>query len=140
MRFPLETLASLIVVTSVSSSAIADESFPNAPDTEKSTTPFLSAEETAETFTIPDGFQVTVFAAEPDVRQPIALATDGRGRLWVAENYTYSSGRPKFDESLRDRIVILEDSDGDGRADRRTVFWDHALSKKSQQLHETQRV
>ena len=75
---------------------------------------------------VPDGFQVTLFAAEPDVQQPIAITTDERGRLWVAENYTYSESKVNFNDSLRDRIVILEDTDGDGRFDERTVFWDGA--------------
>src|SRR6266853_1777970 len=46
---------------------------------------------------LPPGFKATVFAAEPDVQNPIALAWDGRGRLWVAENYTYAERGLKFD-------------------------------------------
>lgn len=67
--------------------------------------------------TLPPGFAATVFAGEPDVRQPIGFCFDDRGRIWVAENYSY----PKWEEG-KDRIIILEDSDGDGRHDRRTVF------------------
>ena len=52
------------------------------------------------------------------------MATDSRGRLWVAENNTYSDANVNFDLSQRDRIVILEDTDHDGRADKHTVFWD----------------
>jgi hypothetical protein len=89
-------------------------------------TPLLPPEEALATIQVPDGFQVELFAAEPDVQQPIAMATDGRGRLWVAENYTYAESGVNFDSRLRDRIVILEDSTGDGKADRRTVFWDQA--------------
>lgn len=74
-------------------------------------------------FDMPEGFQVTLFAGEPDVQQPIAFEVDDRGRLWVAENYTYSA-RGQVDDSLRDRIIILEDRDQDGRHDHRTVFWD----------------
>src|SRR4029077_6749853 len=54
----------------------------------------------------PEGFVVSLFAAEPDVQQPIAITTDERGRLWVAENYTYSENKVNFNDSLRDRIVI----------------------------------
>ena len=75
---------------------------------------------------LPPGFRATVFAAEPDVRQPIAMATDARGRLWVAENYTYSERAIGWHPELRDRIVIFEDTDNDGRHDKRTVFWDGA--------------
>ena len=68
-----------------------------------------------------------MFAAEPDVQNPIAITTDERGRLWVAENYTWAgAGAGGFDAAQRDRIVILEDTDGDGRHDKRTVFWDQA--------------
>jgi len=69
-------------------------------------------------------FQVGVFAAEPDVRNPIAMAWDARGRLWIAENYTYAERARKFDLGLRDRVLIFEDRDGDGRFDRRSVFTD----------------
>ena len=68
------------------------------------------------------------------VEQPIALATDPRGRIWVAENKTYDSMWRPFDLSRQDRIVILEDTDGDGRADRRTVFWDKAQPLTSVEL------
>jgi putative membrane-bound dehydrogenase-like protein len=78
--------------------------------------------EAASKMTVPDGFKVTLFAAEPDVRQPIAFTIDARGRLWVAENYSYPNWRTKPDG--KDRIVIFEDTDGDGHFDRRKVFWE----------------
>jgi putative membrane-bound dehydrogenase-like protein len=73
---------------------------------------------------LPPGFKATVFAAEPDVQNPIALTWDARGRLWVAENYTYAGRAPKFDLNLRDRVLIFEDTDGDGHFDSRKVFTD----------------
>lgn len=73
---------------------------------------------------LPPGFRATVFAAEPDVQNPIALAWDARGRLWIAENYTYAENRLKFDLQLRDRILIFEDKDNDGHFDERQVFTD----------------
>jgi putative membrane-bound dehydrogenase-like protein len=72
----------------------------------------------------PPGFKVSVFAAEPDVQNPIAITTDDRGRLWVAENYTYAENG--FEMSLRDRIIVLEDNHHTGHFDKRTVFWDGA--------------
>ena len=80
----------------------------------------LPAYEAARTMTVPDGFNATVFAAEPDVKQPIGFSIDDRGRLWVAEAYSY----PNHGTKGGDRIVIFEDSDGDGRHDKRTVFYD----------------
>jgi putative membrane-bound dehydrogenase-like protein len=52
------------------------------------------------------------------------MAWDRRGRLWIAENYTYAEQAQQFDLSLRDRVLIFEDVDGGGRFDRRTVFTD----------------
>ena len=71
---------------------------------------------------VPPGFSVTLFAGEPDVQQPICMDFDDKGRLWVAECYTYSGG--PYETKLRDRVVILEDKDGDGQHDSRKVFWD----------------
>src|SRR5438093_10875591 len=84
----------------------------------------MSATEAAAKLRLPSGFKATVFAAEPDVQNPIAMSWDGRGRLWVAENYTYAERARKFDLNLRDRVLIFTDSDGDGRPERRQVFID----------------
>src|SRR5262249_18537046 len=70
--------------------------------------------------TVPRGFHVPRFAGEPDARQPIAMAFDDRGRLWVAECYTYggnSAGNyaQAWDVKHRDRVLIFEDADNDGR-------------------------
>ena len=81
--------------------------------------------EAAAAFTVPDGFNVTLFAGEPDVAQPIALTFDDRGRLWVAECFTYT-GRG-YDVSHGDRVTIFEDRDGDGVHDSRKVFWDRGF-------------
>jgi putative membrane-bound dehydrogenase-like protein len=102
----------------------AGDDFPRPPNTEKASAGPMPAATAAAGFRVPEGFHVSVFAAEPDVRNPIAMAWDSRGRLWVAENYTYSERAQQFDLRLRDRVLILEDGDGDGRFDRRTVFTD----------------
>jgi putative membrane-bound dehydrogenase-like protein len=70
--------------------------------------------------TLPPSFQATLFAGEPDVVQPIAIAFDDRGRLWVAECLSY----PTWKEKGNDRIVVFEDKDNDGEFDSRRVFWD----------------
>jgi putative membrane-bound dehydrogenase-like protein len=81
---------------------------------------------------LPDGFRATLFAAEPDVVQPIAFTFDDRGRMWVAECLSY----PKWtkDGTGRDRIVILEDTDGDGRHDVRKVFADNLANLSGLEL------
>tara|TARA_R110002096_G_scaffold16106_23_gene55134 strand:- start:7831 stop:10929 length:3099 start_codon:yes stop_codon:yes gene_type:complete len=84
-----------------------------------------SPQEALKLFQLPDGFTADLFAAEPEVQNPIAMAWDWRGRMWVAENYTYAEREKRFDLALRDRVLILEDSNGDGEADSRTVFADN---------------
>lgn len=66
------------------------------------------------------GFEVVRIAAEPDLHQPIAFTFDARGRIWVIEAHSYPTKRPEG-EGL-DRIVIFEDSDGDGQFESRKVF------------------
>ena len=83
----------------------------------------LGPEEAARAMTVPPGFKVTLFAGEPDVVQPIAMAIDDRGRVWIAEAYSYPRRVP--DDRAKDRIVIFEDIDGDGRFDSRKIFADH---------------
>ena len=93
------------------------------PNTEQKTAGRMQPSESLRALQLPEGFQATLFAAEPDVQQPIAATTDARGRLWVCENYTYSDSKVNFDLSLNDRVLIFEDVDGDGRFDSRKVFW-----------------
>jgi putative membrane-bound dehydrogenase-like protein len=80
----------------------------------------LSPEEAAKAMTLPPGFRATLFAGEPDVKQPIAFAIDDRGRLWVVEGHSYPIRQPEGQG--KDRILVFADNDGDGRFDRRTVF------------------
>jgi len=86
------------------------------------TTAALLPAETAAALKVPPGFHVELIAGEPQLVQPIAYTIDDRGRLWVVENTNYptSPGTPK------DRILVLEDTKGDGSFDKTTVFWDKA--------------
>ncbi len=79
-------------------------------------------QESLKMLNLPPGFQATLFAAEPDVQNPIAMAWDAKGRMWVAENYTYAERQKRFDLALKDRVIILEDKDWDGVAETRKVF------------------
>jgi len=105
--------------------------FPALYNTQQEFIPFTSPEKALAGIHLPEGFKATLFAAEPNVQQPINIATDSRGRLWVAECYTYAENERMFDTKLRDRILILEDGDGDGRFDKRTVFWDQGVELTS---------
>src|SRR5437879_1810729 len=84
-------------------------------------TPPMTPEQTQGKFKVPPGFEVRLFAGEPEVVNPVAMTWDERGRLWVLELYEYPLGAKKG-EKPRDRIKILEDTDGDGRADKVTIF------------------
>ncbi|OAI45306.1 hypothetical protein AYO44_02570 [Planctomycetaceae bacterium SCGC AG-212-F19] len=78
------------------------------------------ADKAVKAMVLPEGFHATVFAAEPDVVQPISFTIDARGRLWVAEALNYGTWQP----TGKDRIIILEDTKGTGRADSRKVFYE----------------
>jgi putative membrane-bound dehydrogenase-like protein len=80
----------------------------------------LSGPEAAKAMTPPKGFKVNLAAAEPDVIRPISFSLDSRGRLWVVEGHTYPVPAPEG--KGRDRILIFEDTDGDGTLDKRKVF------------------
>ncbi|GAB3024842.1 PVC-type heme-binding CxxCH protein [Spirosoma pulveris] len=80
----------------------------------------LSGIEAAKVMTLPKGFKITLAAAEPDVVKPICFTLDPRGRLWVVEGHTYPVPAPEGQG--RDRILILEDTNGDGTLDSRKVF------------------
>ncbi|SKA98325.1 putative membrane-bound dehydrogenase domain-containing protein [Prosthecobacter debontii] len=73
---------------------------------------------------VPADVELKLFAAEPDIRKPIAMAWDARGRCWVCETSDYPHGLEE-DGRGHDSIKICEDTDGDGRADKFTVFADH---------------
>jgi putative heme-binding domain-containing protein len=75
--------------------------------------------EAVRRMTVPEGFSVELVAAEPDVVNPIAMTFDDRGRIWVTESVEYprQAAGPG-----RDRVKILEDTDGDGRVDKVTAF------------------
>jgi len=74
---------------------------------------------------VPADMKLVLFASEPDIMKPIAFAWDTRGRLWVAETSDYPHGVMEDQQQGHDKIVICEDTDGDGKADKFTVFADH---------------
>ncbi|MDP6469203.1 MAG: c-type cytochrome [Pirellulaceae bacterium] len=110
-----------VIVILFASTVLADDLPRGVVNTQDPNDVSLSPQESLARITVPDGFHVTLFAGEPDVRRPIAFDFDDRGRLWVVENYSHPEWNP---DGAKDRILILEDSDNDGEFDRRTVFWD----------------
>ncbi|HXG08752.1 MAG TPA: PVC-type heme-binding CxxCH protein [Gemmataceae bacterium] len=86
---------------------------------------FLGGEEAITKMTVAKGMKVNLFASEemfPDLINPVQMAFDTKGRLWVATWPTYPHWKPK--EPMNDKLLILEDTDGDGKADKATVFAD----------------
>src|SRR5262249_52750079 len=82
---------------------------------------YIPAEESIKRFKVPPGWEVKVFATEPDIINPVAFTVDEKGRLWVVECFEYPK-RTQKGKMPRDRVKILEDTDGDGKADKVTVW------------------
>src|SRR6478609_10482950 len=81
--------------------------------------PPLSPAEAIAKMTVPEGFSVELVASEPDIVNPVAMTFDERGRIWVTESLEYPRKQPGVG---KDRVKILEDTDGDGKADKFSVF------------------
>ncbi len=107
-------LTASIATAAFAASPLEDKGRPVAAE------PSLTPAETAAKMKLPPGFKVQVVTSEPDVVQPIAMTQDDRGRLWVITNTNY----PVCPGEKKDSILIFEDTDGDGKADKRTVFYD----------------
>ncbi len=87
------------------------------------TSPPLSPEDSEKKFAVPEGFEVRLFASEPMIKNPVAMTWDEKGRLWVVELIEYPDGAKKGEKG-RDVIKVLEDTDGDGKADKMTIVAD----------------
>lgn len=81
--------------------------------------PPRSPAEAIAAMAVPEGFTVELVASEPEIVNPVAMTFDERGRIWITESLEYPRREPG---PGRDRVKVLEDTDGDGRADRFTVF------------------
>src|SRR5207247_8860288 len=85
------------------------------------TTPWQTPQNEQKSFHLPPGFEIQLFAAEPEILKPMNMAFDAQGRLWVTVTQEYPYPAPT-NRPGRDVIKILEDTDGDGRADKITTF------------------
>jgi putative membrane-bound dehydrogenase-like protein len=118
-------IAGWLLVVLISVPIAAQESRNTLPRQQHKTSdaPFLKPAEAVAKMAIPAGFEVSVFASEPDIAEPIAFCFDDRGRMWVAENFNYRTRRDHTDDQVS-RIQILEDTDGDGVFDKKKTFTD----------------
>lgn len=82
--------------------------------------PIPNVQRELEAFKVADGFEVTLWAAEPLVAKPIQMNWDADGRLWVVSSTAYP--HLKTGEEANDKVFVIEDTDGDGKADKSTVF------------------
>ena len=92
----------------------------------------LSPEEAMKTFSMPPGFRVELVASEPMIESPILMDFDADGRLWVLEMLTFlpdTSGRDS--QEPLNRVSVLEDTNGDGTMDKKTVFADKLLMPRA---------
>jgi putative heme-binding domain-containing protein len=125
-RLALAVLFSLFPINSLS----ADEDRAAEPKTAPEIygqgvreTEARSPEDEKAGFHLPDGFEAQLFASEPQIAKPLNMAWDTRGRLWITNTIEYPYPAKPGTEP-RDSIKILEDTDGDGRADKVTTFAD----------------
>ena len=86
----------------------------------------LPPDELIKSCTVPPGYEIKLFADEtkfPEIAKPVQMSFDNKGRLWVSTMPSYPQWKPG-DPKPSDKLVILEDTDGDGKADKSTVFYD----------------
>lgn len=115
--------ALVLFFASCSSAVLAQETkkalIPHAQDKEPNEP--RDPQTAAKLMTVPEGFSVEVVAAEPDIVNPVAMAIDEKGRFWITESLEYPRREPGVG---KDRVKILEDTDGDGRCDKFSIFLD----------------
>jgi putative membrane-bound dehydrogenase-like protein len=110
---------SIVLALASTTAAQRKDVIPHAQD--KPPGPALSPAEAIAKMTVHEGFKVELVASEPDIVNPVAMTIDERGRFWITESLEYPRREPG---PGRDRVKILEDTNGDGAADKFTVFLD----------------
>ncbi len=117
LRLCVRTLLLVFIANQFAAPAFAQRNLTNIPDPDP--------EIERKSFQVADGFEVNLFAADPLLAKPIQMNFDAAGRLWVASSEVYPQIEPG--KTANDKIIVLEDTDGDGRADKTTVFADGLL-------------
>ena len=123
MKYPslsILLLAGIVILGGTSISTFAQED-PFA--TQIRPTPRLTPEEEQKQLKVPEGFEIQLFAADPEISKPLNMAFDADGRLWITDTVEYPFALPEGEQG-GDSIKILEDTDGDSRADKITTFVD----------------
>ncbi|QDU25431.1 hypothetical protein ETAA8_04990 [Anatilimnocola aggregata] len=110
-------LLALLITTAVASTLFAQRDLKNIPSTDP--------EEERKTFVVPEGFEVSLYAADPLLAKPIQMNFDAQGRLWIASSEVYPQIKPG--QTATDKILVIEDTNRDGTADKTNVFADGLL-------------
>ncbi len=113
----LAWFAAIALLSLFASPAVAQRDLRDIPDPD----PELER----ESFELAEGLEVNLFAADPMLAKPIHMNFDAEGRLWIATSEVYPHVKPG--QEANDKILVLEDADGDGRAEKTTVFADGLL-------------
>lgn len=133
-RFPH---IALLIVATVATGAAGQNSTPNLPwppglQKVSPESPVLSPADALKTFYMPPGYRLELVASEPLIQEPVALDWDTHGRLWAVEMPGFMADLTGSNEhDPIGRVVVLEDTDGNGRMDKRTVFADHLVLARS---------
>src|SRR5262249_40924686 len=119
-----------IVVSSLSAFQSSPVNRPWPPGVQQVSkgSPALPPDEALKTFYMPPGYHVELVASEPLIQEPVAIDWDSEGRLWAVEMPGFMgdiTGSNEHDPI--GRVVVLEDTDGDGRMGKRTIFADDLL-------------
>jgi mono/diheme cytochrome c family protein/glucose/arabinose dehydrogenase len=115
----------LILLAVAVATARGQQAWPPALQTVSNDSPVLSPEAEMKTFVMPPGYRVELVASEPMVQEPVLIDWDPDGRMWVIEEIGYMSDMPATDEHEPiGRVSVLEDSNADGKMDKKTVFLD----------------
>ncbi|MFT3703849.1 MAG: HEAT repeat domain-containing protein [Agriterribacter sp.] len=131
VRFSPHVLVCLVIAIGCKQKAIPDipeEAAIRPPVIANPSPAQLSPEESMKTMHLPKGYKLELVASEPMIQEPVAIAWDGNGRLYVAEMLTYMQDIDANNENEpRSKIIRLEDTDGDGKMDKSTVFIDSLM-------------
>ncbi|HKQ39457.1 MAG TPA: c-type cytochrome [Verrucomicrobiae bacterium] len=112
--------------------AADEQSIVRVPREDIPPAPALPPEEALKTFTLKDGFRMELIASEPMVEEPVALSFDERGRIWVVEMRGFMPNADgKGERDIPGRVSILEDINGDGVPDKKTVFLDSLIMPRA---------
>src|SRR3954453_23071181 len=113
----------LAIISCVAAPVTASRADTYVPTTVPSAPPDPEIERAS--FKVAEGFEINLWAADPQLAKPIQMNWDARGRLWVSSSSMYPQIKPG--ETPTDKGIVLEDTNGDGKADKTTVFADGLL-------------